>query len=147
MERKQGIDWTVGLMNTVALVAAFVWLIFAWDLPDTVQTLALLMLLTAFVGIAIFDNIRRDRRRDEMELAASRFGARWALLASIILPAMAFMPPVTSLLARLGEELVHSGNSHLPATVKMFVLGVCASVVVQQLAAQTLSRLWTLSKR
>jgi hypothetical protein len=147
MAGKRGIDWVVVLLGITGLSLAFAWIWFAKRLSDDGQTIGLVALLAFFVLIAIVENVRRDRRLDEMELAASRFGARWALVASSILLCIPFMPAVQSLIVALEMELTGSGNEQLPTAVKIFVIGMVCSIVVQQLTAKALSAIWTLAKR
>jgi hypothetical protein len=141
------IDWVVAAMVGAMLILIFTWMLVIKDLPPSGQTLGSVAVGVVLIFVGVIENVRRDRRRDEVQLAASRFGTRWALLASITLAVgAAFVPAAQSLLIRVGEALSES-NPALPATVGMFVVGVSLSIVVQQLAAQALSLAWTLSRR
>ena len=145
---KKGVDWVIVAMVPAMLILILIWIWVMKDLSANARTIGSVALGAILIFVGVVENVRRDRRRDEVQLAASRFGTRWALLTSVALAlSAAFIPPVQSLLVGVGDYLAVPGNAEVPASVGMFVIGVSLSIIVQQLAAQALTVAWTLTRR
>ena len=106
-----------------------------------------------FLGFAVFmaagvlSDVWRDRGLDEVEKAAARFGAQWGTLAGVSASiVLAFLPPFQTWLVNLDNWMFESENM-VPSAVRMFVVGISFTVMLQTLAKSLMSAGWKFLKQ
>jgi hypothetical protein len=105
----------------------------------------LFFVITIF-GLSAIAQVRADWRLDEVELAATRFGARWGLLAGVVFViALTYLPPFQSLLAETAGAF---GRNGYPRAVeaRMFLLGIVGTFFAQEAFRCILTAGWKWSK-
>jgi hypothetical protein len=149
MKQKTFTDTALGV---APIVLFFVWvatLVWMRDAEPWHRTAHFLLFVIAAYGISAVAQVRADRRLDEVELAAARFGARWGLTAGIFfVTVLTFLPPVHSLLADIAGAFsrAHSGYPTSVET-RMFLLGIVTTFIAQETFRCIFAAAWKWSKR
>ena len=134
---------------TVALAVAFVaTLIWVTDSGPWLRTAQLLFFVIAIYSVSVVAQARADRRLDEVELAAARFGARWGLVGGVaFVTVLTFLPPVHSLLAEIARAFAGIEDDRMTLESRLFLLGIVSTFVAQEACRSVLAGAWKWSKR
>jgi hypothetical protein len=129
----------------VSFVVSLAWVL---RLPEWQQASVILSFAAVTFGLSAVKQARLERRIDEVELAALRFGSRWGFYAGIaVLSLVFFLPPFQSFLIGVEAWFENSGSGHLPIPARMFLLGIVSTFVVQETARALITAGWKWSKR
>jgi formate hydrogenlyase subunit 3/multisubunit Na+/H+ antiporter MnhD subunit len=92
--------------------------------------------------------VRAERRLDEVELAAARFGGRWGLVAGVVFViALIYLPPIQLLLVELGAVLGRKSGYPRAVEPRLFMFGVVCTFLAQDIFRFILAAAWKWSKR
>jgi hypothetical protein len=129
----------------VSFVVSLAWVV---SLPEWQQASVILSFAAATFGLSAVKQARRERRIDEVELAALKFGSQWGLYAGVApLSLVFFLAPVQSFPIAVEAWFENSGSGHLPIPARMFLLGIVSTFVVQEAARGLITAGWKWSKR
>lgn len=136
----------------VAPIALFVtWVVTLFWVGDGRPWLRFAHILVFFIAayaIGAVAQVRADRRLDEVELAAARFGARWGLVSGVAFTSvLTFLPPVHSLLADLAEVFGSLDDNAMTRESRLVLLGVFTTMVAQEAFRSLFAAGWKWSKR
>jgi hypothetical protein len=108
----------------------------------------ILFFFIAAYGVGAAAQVRADRRLDEVELAAARFGARWGLVSGIAFVSMlTFLPPIHSLLAEIAGVFSRIEDNSMTLESRLFLLGIVTTFVAQETFRSVFAAAWRWSKR
>ena len=134
----------------VFMPAAIILMLYAmwWThtMSRTVHISILLGFFTAVTAAGLWADVRREQRKDEIQIAAIRFGYRWSSVGIFLLIAASFLPPFHRLIVDLAGWFEARADSYPAPAVSVFVLGVAAAQLIQQLAASMLRAGWLRAK-
>lgn len=134
----------------VFMPAAIILMLYAmwWaqTMSRTVHIAILLGFFTAVTAAGLWADVRREQRKDEIQIAAIRFGYRWSSTGIFLLIAASFLPPFHRLIVDLAGWFEARADSYPAPAVSVFVLGVAAAQLIQQLAASMLRAGWLRAK-
>jgi hypothetical protein len=126
-----------------------------WRVPDVTpdvvtSLLAALTVINLAAGVGV--QARRQGRMDEVQVAATRFGALWGPIAvAIFIFLVVFVPPAQSAVAGFGAwyeaRYEDPGTSGVSPAVAQFAFGAVAALFVQLAAQSALRATWMWSKR
>jgi len=149
MKQKTAADTALRFAIAALLIGWVVSMVWLAGQPDWVGSAATLFFLIAMWAVGAIIQARDDRRLDEVELAAVRFGARWGLVAGVaFMNALVFLPPFHSLLTEIAGFLDRTDGG-FPRAVegRMFLLGIVSTFVAQEACRALLVAGWKWSKR
>jgi hypothetical protein len=131
--------------------AAFILMVTAlwWTqgLSRNVHTAIFLGFFVAVMTAGTWAEARGEQRRDEIQIAAIRFGHRWSSVPAILLIIVAsLLPPFQELIVELARTFEDRASTRPPPAVSVFMLGVVAMVMLQFIAASLLRAAWMHSK-
>jgi len=144
------------LTDTVLNVAPFgffmAWVVtlILWgaDWPPWLRTAHILFFFIATYGVSAVAQVRADRRLDEVELAAARFGARWGLVGGVaFMTVLTLFPPIHSLLAEIGGAFSRVEDETMTYESRLFLLGIVATFMAQETFRSIFAAAWRWSKR
>jgi len=102
----------------------------------------------AAYGVVAVAQVRADRRLDEVELAAARFGARWGLLSGYaFMTVLTFLPPIHSLLADIADVFGGLDDHSMTRESRLFLFAIAMTFVAQETFRSTFAAAWRWSKR
>jgi hypothetical protein len=129
----------------IAYVATLYWMRGG---PPWLRTLHALFFFGAIFGISVVGQIRADRRLDEVELAAARFGARWGLVSGMaFMTVLTFLPPVHTLLAYLADAFDRIEDKSMTGESRLFLFGIVTTLIAQETFRSLFAAAWRWSKR
>jgi hypothetical protein len=133
----------------VALAVAFVvTLIWVADRAPWLRTAHILFFIIATYGVSAAAQVRADRRLDEVELAAARFGARWGLVSGVaFMTVLTFLPSIHSLLAEIAAAFGRIEDDSMTGESRLFLLGIVATFIAQETFRSVFAAAWRWSKR
>lgn len=112
------------------------------------RTANILLFFIAAYGVGAVAQVRADRRMDEVELAAARFGARWGLVSGVFLiTILTLLPSVHSLLAEIVSAFSRIEDDSMTGESRLFLLAVVTTFIAQETFRSVFSAAWTWSKR
>jgi membrane protease YdiL (CAAX protease family) len=148
MKRKTTADTALGFAIPILIVGFVVSLIWVAEQPDWLRSAHILFFVIVMYAVSTAAQVRAERRLDEVELAATRFAARWALVAGVAFVAiLCLSPPVQSLLSRTADAFGRTDGSNMAVEARMFLLGVVSTMVAQEAFRFVLTGAWRWSKR
>jgi len=108
----------------------------------------ILFFIIATYAVGAAAQVRADRRLDEVELAASRFGARWGLVSGVaFMTVLTFLPPIHSLLADVAGVFGRIEDRTMTGESRLFLLGIVTTFVAQETFRSVFTAAWRWSKR
>jgi hypothetical protein len=133
------VAWPVGY------VAALYWMRGG---PGWLRTLHALFFFAAIFSISVVAQIRADRRLDEVELAAARFGARWGLVSGVaFMTALTFLPHIHTLLAEIAGAFGRIEDKSMTGESRLFLFGIITTFLAQEIFRSAFAAAWRWSKR
>jgi hypothetical protein len=148
MKPKTFTDVALGI-GPVALFVAWV-VTFFWvaDAGPWVRAAHILFFFIAAYGAGIAAQVRADSRLDEVELAATRFGARWGLMTGVaFMMVLTLLPPVHSLLAEIGGVFGSLDDNSMTRESRLFLLAIVTTFMAQETFRSAFTAAWKWSKR
>jgi hypothetical protein len=107
-----------------------------------------LVFLISVYGVGAIAQVRADRRLDEVELAAARFGARWGLLSGFaFMTVLTLLPPIHSLLAEIAGVFSRIEDKSMTLESRLFLLGIATTFLAQETFRSVFTAAWKWSKR
>ncbi len=98
-----------------------------------VRAVHILFFFIATYGVAAAAAVRADRRLDEVELAAARFGARWGLVSGVaFMSALTFLPPIHSFLAEIVGVFDRIEDDSMTLESRLFLIGIVTTFLAQE---------------
>ena len=148
MKKKTFTDTALGIAP-VALVVAWVgtlyWVGGGGPWLRAAHTLSFFI---AVYGVLAVAQVRADRRLDEVELAAARFGARWGLVTGVaFVTVLTFLPPIHSLLAEVADVFGRIEDEAMTLESRLFLLGIVTTFMAQETFRSLFAAAWRWSKR
>lgn len=148
MKQKTFTDTALGLAPVALFVAWAGTLYWVGGGPPWVRAAHMLVFFIAAYVVGAAAQVRADRRLDEVELAAARFGARWGLVTGVaFMSALTFLPPIHSLLAEVGDVFGRIEDNSMTRESRLFLLGIVATFVAQESFRAVFTVAWKWSKR
>jgi hypothetical protein len=136
-------------MANFALVAGWVaTLYWAADWPPWLRTAHILAFVIATYGVSAAAQARADRRLDEVELAAARFGARWGLPGGVaFMTVLALLPPFQVVLAAIAGVFGRIEDDSMTGASRLFLLAIVTTFIAQETFRTVFAAAWKWSKR
>lgn len=107
-----------------------------------------LIFFIAIYSVVAAAQVRADRRLDEVELAAARFGARWGLVSGVaFMTVLNLLPPFHSLLAEIAGVFSRIEDKSMTLESRLFLLGIVTTFVAQETFRSVFTAAWKWSKR
>ena len=148
MKDKTAVDTALGLATPLLLVGWVVSLVWVIQQPGWVRSAQLLFFVIAVYAVGTTAQYRAERRLDEVELAAARFGARWGLVAGVaFMVVLMVLPPFHSLLAHTADALAGFNGYPRAVETRMFMLGIVSTFAAQEVSRALLTAGWKWSTR
>lgn len=148
MKQKTFTDTALGLAPVALFVAWAGTLYWVGGGAPWVRAAHMLVFFIAAYVVGAAAQVRADRRLDEVELAAARFGARWGLVTGVaFMSALTFLPPIHSLLAEVGDVFGRIEDKSMTRESRLFLLGIVATFVAQESFRAVFTVAWKWSKR
>jgi hypothetical protein len=108
----------------------------------------ILVFFIAIYGVSAAAQVRADRRLDEVELAAARFGARWGLATGVaFMTLLTFLPPIHSLLAEVAGVFGRIEDEGMTLESRLFLLAITTTFIAQETFRSVFAAAWKWSKR
>lgn len=147
MKEKTFVDTALGFAPAALIVGYVVSLYWVAELSGWLQSLHILFFVAAVYAVSALGQVRAERRMDEVELAADRFGARWGLVMGVaLMVVVALLPPTEALLNLLASSFRGEGTV-MRGEAPTFLLGVACTMVAQETSRFVLTAGWKWSKR
>jgi hypothetical protein len=149
MMKTKSFTGTVLSIAPAALIAAWLaTLVWVRDEEPWFQAAHTLLFFTAIYGVGAAAQVRAERRLDEVELAATRFGARWGLVSGVaFMTLLTFLPPIHSLLAEIMGAFSRIDNRNMTGESRLFLLAIVTTFMAQETFRSIFSAAWKWSKR
>ena len=148
MKQKTTADTALGFAIPVLAVGFVVSLIWVAEQPDWLRSAQILFFVIAMYGASTLTQVRAESRLDEVELAATRFGARWGLVAGVAFVAiLSLSSPAQSLLTQTADAFGRAQGNNMAVEARMFLLGVVSTMVAQEAFRSVLATAWKWSKK
>ena len=145
MERKTFTDTALNLGAATLLIG---WLVttLVWSVrwPGWLQALHTLVFVGGIYALSAIGQVRRERRMDEFQLAARRFGAQWGMFAGVALMVVLGLSPFQGVIAQWVNQ---TSDGTPPVPTRMFLLGIASTFVAQEISRVALTAGWKWSKR
>jgi uncharacterized membrane protein len=147
MQTRNSADTALGFALAGLVIAFVVSLTWVAQLSDWLRSLQVVSFVIAVYVVSTIMQTRAERRMDEVELAAARFGARWGLVIGIaLLVILILLPPSQNFLVGFASSLESAEANTLPGDVQMFLLGIVSAMVAQEASRFVLVAGWKWSK-
>lgn len=148
MKEKTFTDTALGIAIVVLAIAFVLTLIWVADRAPWLRTAQILFFIIATYGVSAAAQMRADKRLDEVELAAARFGARWGLIGGVaFVTVLTFLPPVHSLLAEIAAAFGRIEDDSMTGESRLFLLGIVTTFIAQETFRSVFAAAWRWSKR
>lgn len=136
-------------LGLLASIVAFIFVLINIDeLPSSIAVVVLFAIALATTAIGVIREARKEESLDEVELAGASFGARWGIVAVILVALMmTFIAPLQGAIVNFSTLATNSEAAAMPAPAKVFILGLVTALAIQLIAKATLSTFWKWSKR
>ena len=145
-KKSSSLDIALVLFMPAAIVLMLFVLWWAQELSRAVHIAIMLGFFTLVAAAGLWADVRREQRQDEIQIAAIRFGHRWSSVGIFLLIAASFLPPFQGLIVELARAFEARADTTPPPAVSLFVLGLAAAQLFQQLAASVLRAGWLHAK-
>jgi hypothetical protein len=145
-KKSSSLDIALVLFMPAAIILMLYALWWTQELSRTVHIAIMLGFFTAVAAAGLWADVRREQRQDEIQIAAIRFGHRWSSVGIFVLIAASFLPPFHGLIVDLAGMFEERADSYPPPAVSVFVFGLAAAQLIQQLAASMLRAAWLQAK-
>lgn len=148
MKNRTFTDTALTIAMAALLIAFMATLIWVRGASPWFRTLNILLFFGGAYAISFARQARADRRLDEVELAAARFGARWGLVSGVALVTiLAVLPPVHTLLAELAGVFGRIQDRSMTVESRLFLFGIITTFVAQEFFRSVFTAAWKWSKR
>jgi hypothetical protein len=148
MKEKTFTDTALAVAPVVLFVTWVVTLFWVAGGEPWLRAAHILVFFVAAYGVGAAAQVRADRRLDEVELAAARFGARWGLVTGVaFMSALTFLPPIHSLLAEIAGALSRIEDRGMTGESRLFLLGIVTTFMAQETFRTAFTAAWKWSKR
>lgn len=148
MKKKTLADTALGITPVALLVTWVVTLFWVGDGGPWLRATHTLSFFIAAYGVGAVAQVRADRRLDEVELAAARFGARWGLLSGYaFMTVLTFLPPIHSLLAEIAAVFGGLDDDSMTRESRLFLFAIVTTFVAQETFRSIFAAAWRWSKR
>jgi hypothetical protein len=148
MKTKTLADTALDIAPIALFVTWVVTLFWVGDAGPWVRAANILFFFSAAYGVGAVAQARADRRLDEVELAAARFGARWGLMTGVaFVSALTFLPPIHSLLADVASAFSRIEDQAMTGESRLFLLGIVTTFIAQETFRSIFTIGWRWSKR
>ena len=148
MQRKTFTDTAFAIAPVALFVAWVVTLFWVGDGRPWLRAAHTLIFFVALYGVGAVMQVRADRRLDEVDLAAARFGARWGLFVGVaFMTLLSFLPPIHSLLAEIAGVFGGLDDNSMTRESRLFLLGIVTTFVAQETFRSVFAAAWKWSKR
>lgn len=148
MKSKTFADTALGFAPVALFVAWVGTLFWVGGAGPWVRAAHTVVFFTALYVVGAVAQARADKRLDEVELAAARFGARWGLVTGVaFMSLLTFLPPVQSLLVGVGEVFGGIEDRAMTLESRLVLLGVVTTFVAQEIFRSVFTAAWKRSKR
>jgi len=148
MREKNFTDTALSVAIVALAVAWVVTLFWVAGGGPWLRTAHILFFVIAIYGVSAAAQVRADRRLDEVELAAARFGARWGLVGGVaFMTVLTFLPPIHSLLAEIAGSLSRIEDRGMTGESRLFLLGIFTTFMAQETFRTVFTAAWKWSKR
>ena len=148
MKEKTFTDSALVIAIIALAVGWFVTLFWVGGGTTWVRAVHTLAFFIAIYGVSTVMHVRADKRLDEMELAAARFGARWGLVGGVaFVSALTLLPPVHALLAEIGGVFDRVEDHAMTGESRLFLFGIICTFVAQEIFRSIFTAAWKWSKR
>jgi hypothetical protein len=112
------------------------------------RTAHFLVFLAASFAVGIVAQVRADRRLDEVQLAAARFGARWGLLIGVaFMTGLIMLPPVHTFLAETAGYFGRIESRAMTVESRLVLLAIVTTYIAQETFRSIFTAAWRWSKR
>jgi len=148
MKQKTPADTALGITTFAVGIVSLVTVIWLAAKPHWLASAAILLAFLVMWALSTLMQVRAERRLDEVELAAARFGGRWGLIAGVVFVLMlTYLPPIQSLLVDLGAALGRSSGYPRAVEPRLFLFGVVCTFLAQEIFRSLFAGAWKWSKR
>jgi hypothetical protein len=148
MRKKTFADTAFDIGPVALLVVWAVTLFWVGGAAPWLRAAHTLFFFIAAYGVGAVAHVRADRRLDEVELAAARFGARWGLVSGVaFMTLLALLPPVHSLLAEIAVVFGSLDDQSMTRESRLFLLGIVTTFLAQEIFRSVFTAAWRWSKR
>ena len=148
MREKTLTDTALDIAPVALFVAWVATLFWVGDGGAWLRAANILVFFIAAYATGAVAQVRADRRLDEVELAAARFGARWGLVTGVaFVSALTFLPPVHSLLADLADVFGRIEDDSMTGESRLFLFAIAMTFMAQEAFRTVFSAAWKWSKR
>jgi hypothetical protein len=145
MERKTFADTALNLGAAILGIGWIVGLAWSSRWPGWVQALHTLVFVGGIYGLGAVGQVRRERRMDEVQLAAHRFGAQWGMFVGVALMViLGLSSPFQVLIAQWVNQ---TSDGTPPVPNRMFLLGIVSTFFAQEISRVALTAGWKRSKQ
>jgi uncharacterized membrane protein YgdD (TMEM256/DUF423 family) len=145
MERNTLADTALNLGAAVLGIGWIVGLAWSSRWPGWLQVVHTLVFVGGIYALGAIGQVRRERRMDEVQLAARRFGAQWGMFAGVaLMVVLGLSSPFQELMSRW---VIPTSDSIATMTTRMFLLGVTSTFVAQEISRVAMTAGWKWSKR
>jgi hypothetical protein len=145
-KKSSNLDMALNLFIPAAIIMMLTALWWTQELSRNVHTAIFVGFFLAVMAAGTWSDVRREQRKDEIEVAAIRFGHRWSSLPVHLLIMATFVPSFQDLIIDIDRMLETRASTRPPPAVSVFMFGVAISFVLQQAAARLLRTAWLHSK-
>ena len=136
-------DTALGIAPAALFVAWVVTLYWVGGGGPWLRAVHTIVFFAALYGVGAAKYVRADRRLDEVELAAARFGARWGLVTGVaLMTVLTFLPPIHSLLGEIAGVFSRIEDEGMTLESRLFLLGIVATWVAQETFRSVFTAAW-----
>jgi hypothetical protein len=147
-EKKTFTDTALGIAVFALPIAYVVTLIWVGGGTPWFRLLLILFFTIATYGVGFAMQARADRRLDEVELAAARFGARWGMVSGVaLMTVLTFLPPIHTLLAELAGVFSRIKDRSMTTESRLFLFAIVTTFLAQEIFRSVFAAAWRWSKR
>jgi hypothetical protein len=148
MKKNTFTDTALGIAPVALLLAWVVTIFWVGDGRPWLRAANALVFFIAIYGVGAAAQVRADRRLDEVELAAARFGSRWGLVGGVaFMTLLTVLPPVHSLLAEIADVFGGLDDDSMTRESRLFLFGIVTTFVAQETFRSLFTAAWRWSKR
>jgi hypothetical protein len=148
MKKKTFTDTALGIAPVALFVAWVGTLYWVGGGGPWLRAANILVFFIAIYGVSAAAQVRADRRLDEVELAAARFGARWGLVTGVaFVTLLTFLPPIHSLLAEVAGVFGRIEDEAMTLESRLFLLATVTTFIAQETFRSVFAAAWKRSKR
>jgi hypothetical protein len=147
MKQKTFTDTALDIAPLALFVVWAVTLFWLADGGPWLRAAHILVFFIAAYGVGAVAQVRADRRLDEVELAAARFGARWGLVSGVaFVTILTVLPPMHSLLAEIAGVFGRLDDDSMTRESRLFLLAIVTTFIAQETFRSVFAAAWRWSK-